>query len=119
MPSPPCTEKQAKFLKKLGGDPDGLNVSQAAAEIDRLLGKEPQQRQTSARSGGYKGQKIGPGPISEGQKKVLEKYGVNTKGMTKVQASAKIDQIRDNGWKLPEFDDEPEGVESDGIPFGN
>lgn len=119
MPSPACTEKQAKFLRKLGGDPTGLNVSQAAAEIDRLLGNAPQQR--GGGGGGrkpYTGKKPGPGPISDGQKKVLEKYGVNTAGMTKVQASARIDEIAANGWKVPEYNNEPEGFD-DGIPFGN
>ena len=118
MPSPPCTEKQAKFLRKLGGDPSGLNVSQAATEIDRLLGKEPQQRGGGGGRPAYSGKKPGPGPISEGQKKVLAKYGINTAGMTKVQASARIDEIAANGWKVPEYNNEPEGLE-DEIPFGN
>ena len=105
-----CSEKQAKYLRDLGGDPDGMTKQEAKLAIDRILKKGG-----GSKAGG-KG-KVGPGPITAAQAKVLEKYGKNPAGMTKAQASAAIQAIADNGWKLPTFDAEPAGLETeDDIP---
>lgn len=113
-----CTEKQAKYLKDLGGDPTGLTKAQARVAIEKLVGKS---NDTSVGTRPRRGtsQKVGPGPITEAQKSCLKKYGVDTKGLTKAQAAARIQTIADNGWKLPDYDADPIADEDEIPAFGD
>lgn len=82
-----ATDGQVSLLIKLGVDPDtaqSVSKGQAGAMISSIGAKK----------------------CTEGQAKILKKYGISTAGVGFKRASQIIDQIASNGWRLP-----PRGIQ--------
>jgi hypothetical protein len=87
------------YGQKMGG-----NITPKTLQLLIGMGVHPDTaRNYSKRQGGLIFKKMSQDHCTEGQRNVLRRMGINTKGIGIKEASRMITAIKENGWKIPAY----------------